>query len=95
MKLYVIIVMDTADGPYTWADETCPAEAEIGASQARHETGYATVVKCIDLKRTTMVQVILNDRKIGMISHANLDTYLASSKAAIISRTESTIVLKG
>jgi|TARA_B110000908_G_C10092115_1_gene374511 hypothetical protein len=49
MKLYVIIVIDTADGPYVWADDTCPAEAEIGASHARHETGYVTVVKCIDL----------------------------------------------
>ena len=42
-----------------------------------------------------MVQVILNDRNFGLISNANLDTYLASSKATIISRTESTIVLKG
>ena len=49
MKLYVIIVIDTADGPYVWADDTCPAEAEIGASHAHHETGYVTVVKCIDL----------------------------------------------
>ena len=41
-----------------------------------------------------MVQVIFNDRSVGQISNANLDTYLASSKSTIISRTESTIVLK-
>lgn len=41
-----------------------------------------------------MVQVIFNDRSMGQISNANLDAYLSVSKATIISRTESTIVLK-
>jgi hypothetical protein len=49
MKLYIIIVLDTSEGPYVWSDDTCPGEAGISASEARHETGYATVVKCIDL----------------------------------------------
>ena len=42
-----------------------------------------------------MVQVILNDRSMGLISNANLDIYLQVSKAAIISRTSTSIVLKG
>jgi hypothetical protein len=41
-----------------------------------------------------MVQVIFNDRSMGQLSHANLDAYLNVTKATIISRTESTIVLR-
>jgi len=43
----------------------------------------------------TMVQVILNDRSMGLISNANLDIYLQVSKATIISRTSTSIVMKG
>ena len=48
MKLYVIIVLDP-EGAYVCSDNECPAEADQSASEARHETGYATVVKCVEL----------------------------------------------
>ena len=51
MKLYIIIVLDH-EGPYVWSDNECPADADQSASEARHETGYDTVVKCIELETT-------------------------------------------
>ncbi len=49
MNLYVIILLDLTVGPYVWSDKDCPAEAEQSASEARHETGYDTVIKCIEV----------------------------------------------
>ena len=49
MKLYVIIVLDPEDGPYVASDDTCPGDAFQTASEVRHETGYKTLVKCIEI----------------------------------------------
>jgi hypothetical protein len=48
MNIYITIVLDP-DGPYVWSDDTCGAEADMSAVDARHETGYATVVKCVEV----------------------------------------------
>jgi hypothetical protein len=48
MKLYVIIVLDP-DGPYVWSDDTCEGEANCTANEAYNETGYTTIVKCIEI----------------------------------------------
>lgn len=49
MKLYVIIVLDSEDGPYVYSDCDCDGEAGCIASEAANETGYVTLVKRIDL----------------------------------------------
>ena len=49
MTIYITIVLDTLTGPYVWSDDTCGAEADMSAVNARDETGYATVVKCVEV----------------------------------------------
>ena len=49
MTLFVVVAIDPEDGPYVYSDSTCSGEAECSASEARHETGQAVLVKPIEL----------------------------------------------
>lgn len=47
-NLYVIVVLDP-EGPYVWSEDHDQEEAGETANDAYNETGYSTVVKCIEL----------------------------------------------
>lgn len=49
VKLYLIIVLDHELGPYVYSGTDCDGEAGCTASEAKHETGFNTVVKCIEV----------------------------------------------
>jgi len=49
MTLFVVVAIDPDSGPYVYSDSSCSGEAECSASEARHETGQAVLVKRIEL----------------------------------------------
>jgi len=49
MKMYIVIVLDYEDGPYTYNDSLELSDAECSASEARHELPYNVVIRCVEL----------------------------------------------